>query len=76
MQNFEESRHLINSFAELNSEKTNNNQNDNSQNKKSLINEIDYIDVLINTLNTEVDNLINDIDQINFIIDNAKEQKA
>lgn len=37
------------------------------------MNEIDYIDVLVNALNTEVDDLMNQIDNIDKLIDDSKD---
>ena len=38
-----------------------------------MINEIDYIDVLVNALNSEVDDLINQIDIIDKLVDASKD---
>lgn len=38
-----------------------------------MIHEIDYIDVLVNALNTEVDELINQIDHIDKLVDASKD---
>jgi len=43
--------------------------------KKKLMNEIDYIDVLVSTLNNEVDDFMNQIDQIDNLIEDSKNKK-
>lgn len=47
-----------------------------SQNKKSLINEINYIEVVINSLNIEVDELMNQIDTIDDALSDLKQNNS
>ena len=63
-------------FAELTSEKSTLGNLEFAHNKKKMINEIDYIDVLVNALNTEVDDLMNRIDTIEKLVDASKNDKC
>ena len=53
----------------MNNEKANNYNTDFSQNKKKLTNEIDYIEILVNALNTEVDEILGQLDNIEKLVD-------
>jgi len=64
---------LVNIFSEVNNEKSILGNIEFNNNKKKMMNEIDYIDVLVNALNTEADDLINQIDNIEKFIDASKE---
>lgn len=72
MQNFDISKILINSFHDIVNEKTGSFNSCFKDDKKKVVSEIDYIDVLINSMNTEVDNLIGQLDKIDDAIDKAK----
>jgi predicted nucleic acid-binding Zn-ribbon protein len=64
---------LVNIFSEFNNEKSILGNIEFKNNKKKMINEIDYIDVLVNALNKEADDLMNQIDNIEKFIDASKE---
>ena len=73
IKNIEEGRELVNIFSEVNNEKSILGNIEFNNNKKKMINEIDYIDVLVNALNKEADDLMNQIDHIEKFIDASKE---
>lgn len=73
IKNIEEGKELVNIFSEVNNEKSILGNIEFNNNKKKMMNEIDYIDVLVNALNTEADDLINQIDNIEKFIDASKE---
>lgn len=60
----------------MNSEKSTSGDADFASNKTKLMNEIDYIDILVSALNSEADDLINQIDNIDKIISTANKLKA
>lgn len=64
---------MVNIFSEFNNEKSILGNIEFKNNKKKMINEIDYIDVLVNALNKEADDLMNQIDNIEKFIDASKE---
>ena len=66
---------MVNAFFELNNEKSTLSNTEFASNKKKIINEIDYIDVLVSSLNTEVDDLIDQIDNIDKLIDASSASK-
>lgn len=59
-------------FAELNHEKSTLGNIGFTNNKKKIINEIDYIEILVNSLNIDADDLMNQIDNIDKLIDASK----
>lgn len=71
IKNFEESRELINAFAEINNEKSLLSDLEFVNDKKKLINEIDYLDIIVNTLNNEVEDLMIQIDNFDKILENC-----
>ena len=73
IKNIEEGKELVNIFSEVNNEKSILGNIEFNNNKKKMMNEIDYIDVLVNALNTEADDLINQIENIEKFIDASKE---
>ena len=64
MKEIQESKDLINILADIHNDSTFNYALEFNKKQIKLMNEVDYLEVVVNTLNTEADNLIALMDKI------------
>jgi peptidoglycan hydrolase CwlO-like protein len=69
MKEIQDSRDLINILSDIHSDSTFNYNLEFKKKQKKLMNEVDYLEVIVNSLNQEADNLTALIDKIEGKLD-------